>query len=228
MWKLDYTESWRPKNWCFWTAVLEKTLESPLDCKDIQLVYLKRNQSWIFIHWKDWCWSWNSSTLATWCKEPTHLKRPCCWERLKAGGEGDDRGGDGGMASSMRWTWVSVNSRSWWWTGKPGVLQSMGSQRLRHDWATELNCTFPIWNQFTVPCLVLTVPSLFAYRFLKRQVRWSDSPISLRIFRSLSAPHSQRLYCSQWSRCRCFPGILLLFIWSSGSWQFDLWFLCLS
>ena len=138
MWKLDYTESWRPKNWCFWTAVLEKTLESPLDCKDIQLVYLKRNQSWIFIHWKDWCWSWNSSTLATWCKEPTHLKRPCCWERLKAGGEGDDRGWDGGMASSMRWTWVSVNSRSWWWTGKPGVLQSMGSQRVGHDWATEL------------------------------------------------------------------------------------------
>ena len=81
----------------------------------------------------------NSSTLATWCKELTHVKRPWCWERLKVGGEGDDRGWDGLMASPTWWTWVWVNSGSWWWTGKPGVLQSMGSQRVRHGWATELN-----------------------------------------------------------------------------------------
>ena len=91
------------------------------------------------IHWKDECWSWNSNTLATRCKELTHWKRPWCWERLKVGGEGDDRGWDGWMASPTWWTWIWASSRSWWWTGRPGVLQSMGSQWLGHDWVTELN-----------------------------------------------------------------------------------------
>ena len=91
--------------------------------------------------WKDWCWSWNSSTLATSCKELTHWKRLWCWEGLEAGGEGDDRGWDGWMASPTRWTWVWVNSGSWWWRGRPGVLWFMGSQRVGHDWATELNWT---------------------------------------------------------------------------------------
>ena len=91
------------------------------------------------VHWKDRCWSWNSSTLVTWCEELTHWKRPWCWERLKAEGEGDDRGSDGWMASPTRWTWVWVNSSSWWWAGKPTMLQSMGSHRVGHDWATELN-----------------------------------------------------------------------------------------
>ena len=85
--------------------------------------------------------SWSSNTLATWCKELTHLKSPWCWERLKEGGEGDEGRWDGWMASLTQWTWVWVSSRSWWWTGKPGVLQSMGSQRVRHDWATEVNLT---------------------------------------------------------------------------------------
>ena len=87
--------------------------------------------------------------LATWCEELTLWKRPGCWERLKAGREGDNRGWDGWMASLTRWTWVSVNSGSWWWTGRPGVLQFMGSQRVGHDWATDL-----IWSdlmmRFTV------------------------------------------------------------------------------
>ena len=73
--------------------------------------------------------------------ELTHLKRPWFWERLRAGGEVDDRGYDGWMASSTQWTWVWVGYGSWWWTGRPGVLQFMGSQRGRHDWATELNWT---------------------------------------------------------------------------------------
>ena len=94
------------------------------------------------VNWKDWCWSWNSNTLATWCEELTHLKRPWCWERLKVG-EGDDRGWDGWMASPTRWTWVWVDSGSWWWTGRPGVLRFMGSQRVGHDWATDLNWTDP-------------------------------------------------------------------------------------
>ena len=80
-------------------------------------------------------------TLATSCKQLTHWKRPCCWEGLGAGGEGDDRGWDGWMASPTRWAWVWVNSGSLWWTGRPGVLRFMGSQRVRHNWATELNST---------------------------------------------------------------------------------------
>ena len=98
------------------------------------------------VHWKDWFWSWDSNTSATWYQELTHLKRPWGWERLKEGGKGDDKEWDGWMASLTWWTWVCVNSMSWWWTGKPGVLQSMGSQRVRHDWVTELNSTdFKIW-----------------------------------------------------------------------------------
>ena len=132
LWELDCQESWVLKNWCFWAVVFEKTLKSPLDCKEIHPVHPKG------IHWKDWCRSWNSNTSATWCEELTHWKRPWCWERLKARGEGDDRGWDGWMASLTQWTWVWLSSGSWWWTGRPGMLQSMGSQRAGHDWATEL------------------------------------------------------------------------------------------
>ena len=85
--------------------------------------------------------NWSSSTLANWCEELTHWKRPWCWERLKAGGEGDNRGPDGLMASPTGWTWVWASSRSWWCRGKPGMLQSMGSQRVVHNWVTELNWT---------------------------------------------------------------------------------------
>ena len=91
--------------------------------------------------WKDWCWSWNSDTLATWCEELPHLKRPWCWERLKVVGEGGDRGWDSCMASLTQWSWVWASSRSWWWTGKPGVLPSMESHRVGHDWVTELDWT---------------------------------------------------------------------------------------
>ena len=91
--------------------------------------------------WKEWCWSWNSSTLATSCEELTHRKRLWCCEGLGAGGEGDDRGWDGWMASLIQWTWVWVDSGSWWWTGRPGVLRFMGSQSVGHDWATKLNWT---------------------------------------------------------------------------------------
>ena len=97
MGELDYKERGALKNWCFWTVVLEKALESPLDCKEIQPVHPKGDQ--LNIHWKNWCWSWNSNTLATWCEELTHWKRPWCWETLKVGREGDGRGWDGWMAS---------------------------------------------------------------------------------------------------------------------------------
>ena len=92
MWELDYKESWALKNWCFWTVVLEKTLESPLDCKEIKPVNSKRYQSWIFTGRTDAEAEAPINILATWCKELIHGKRPWCWERLKAGGEGDNRG----------------------------------------------------------------------------------------------------------------------------------------
>ena len=126
MWELDYKESWAPKNWCFRTVVLEKTLET------LRLQWDQTSQpsrkSVLNIHWKDCCWSWNCNILATWCEELTHWKRPWAWERLKVGGEANNRGWDGWMASPTWWTWVWANSRRWWRTGKPGVLQSVGSQ----------------------------------------------------------------------------------------------------
>ena len=139
MWELDCEESWALKNWCFWTLVLEKTLESPLDCKEIQPVHPKGDQPWVFIGktdvgaetpvlWSPDAKSWRASSL----------KRPWCWERLRARGERDDRGWDGWMASPTQWTWVG------WTPGVgdgQGVLSFMGSQRVRHDWATELNRT---------------------------------------------------------------------------------------
>ena len=110
--------------------------ESPLNSKEIKPDNLKENQPWIFIGRID---AEAPILWPTWCEEKTCLKRPWCWERLKAGGEGDDRGWDGWMASLIWWTGVWVSSGSWWWTGKPGMLQSVGLQRVRHDWATELN-----------------------------------------------------------------------------------------
>ena len=104
------------------------------------------------VYWKDWCWGWNTNTLATSCKELTHWKRPWCWEGLGAGGEGDDRGWDGWMVSSTQWAWVWVNSVSLWLTGRPGVLAFMGSQRVGLDWAAELNWTeIKITDFYLVP-----------------------------------------------------------------------------
>ena len=122
MWDLDYKKSWVPKNWCFW-IVLKKI---PLDYKEIQPVNSEGNQSWLNVHWKDWCWSTTSSTLATWCEELTHWKRPWCWERLKAGEEGDDRGWDGWMASPTRCTWVEQ---------APGVGDGQGCLARYSPWS---------------------------------------------------------------------------------------------
>ena len=135
MWELDHKEGWVPKNWCFWIVVLEKTLQSPLDGKEIKPIYSKENQSWIF-NGKAWCWSWNSNTLATWYEEPTHRKRPWCWQRLRVE-EGGSRGWDGWMASSTQCTWVWANSGRQWRTEEPGTLPSTGLPRVRHDWVNE-------------------------------------------------------------------------------------------
>ena len=143
MWKLDCEEGWVLKNWCFWTVVLEKTLESPLDCKEIQPVDSEGDQPWDFFGRNDV----KAETPGLW---PPHAKswligKDWCWEGLGTGGERNDRGWDGWMASLTRWTRVWVNSGSWWWTGRPGVLRFMGSQRVDHDWATELN-----WGSFLI------------------------------------------------------------------------------
>ena len=136
MYGCDHKEGWVPKKWCFWTVMLEKTLESPLDWKEIQPVHPKGDQSWVFIGRTDAeaetpvLWPPDTNSWLIW-------KDPDCWERLTARGEGDDRGWDGWMALLTQRTWVWVNSGSWWWTGKPGVLPSMGLQRVGHDWATE-------------------------------------------------------------------------------------------
>ena len=126
IWQLYYKESWVPKNWCLWTVVLEKTLESP----SLGLQGDTTSPSWrrsvLGVHWKDWCWRWNCNTLATSCAVLTHWKRSWCWEELGAGGEGDDRGWDSWMASLTWWTWVWVNSRSWWRKGGLMCCDSWG------------------------------------------------------------------------------------------------------
>ena len=132
MWELDYKKGWAPKNWCFWTVVMVKTLESPLGLQGDQTSQSYR-RSILNIHWKDWYWSWNSNTLATSCEELTHLKRPWCWERLKARGEKDNREWNGWMESPTEWTWIWAISRRCCRTGKPGMLQSMGYKRIGHE-----------------------------------------------------------------------------------------------
>ena len=135
MWDLGYKESW-PKNGGFWTVRVPRTARrsnQPI-LKEISPKYSLEG---LMLKLK-------LQYFGHWCEEPTQWKRPWCWERLKAGGEGTDRGWNGWMVLPIRWTWVWVSSRSWWWTGKPGVLQSMGSQRVRHDWATELNWIYPL------------------------------------------------------------------------------------
>ena len=121
MWELDYKESWTLKNWCFWMWCWRRLSRVPWTARRSNQSILK--EIVLNIHWKNWMWSWNSNTLATWYEELTHWKRPWWWERLKAGGEGDDdRGWDVWMASPTQWTWVWVSSGSWGSTRKPGML----------------------------------------------------------------------------------------------------------
>ena len=153
MWKLDCEESWVPKNWCFWTVVLEKTLESPLDCKEIQPVHSEGDQPWDFFgrndakaeapvlwppHAKSWLIGKDSDAGRNWCQE-----------------EKGTRGWDGWMASLTRWTWcwhhwLSGHESEW----TPGVGDGQGGlaccdswgRRVGHDWVTELNWTGIIWT----------------------------------------------------------------------------------
>ena len=138
MWELDYKESWALKNWCFLTVVLEKALESPLDCKEIQPVHPQGDQSWVFIGRTDA----GAETPILW---PPHSrswligKDPDAWKDW--GQEEKGMTEDEMVGWHHRRIWVWVDSRSWWWTGRPGVLWFMGSQKVRHDWTTEVNWT---------------------------------------------------------------------------------------
>ena len=139
MWELDCEEGWAPKNWFFWTVVLEKTLESPLDWKDMQPVHPEGDQSWVFFGRNDV----EAETPILW---PPHAKSWLTWKDPDAGKdwgqeEKGTTGWDGWMVSTTQWTWVWVDSGSWWWTGRPGILRSMGLQRVGHNWATELSWT---------------------------------------------------------------------------------------
>ena len=146
MWELDYKESWVWRIDAFELWCWRRLLKVPWTAR-------RSNQSIL----KEISPGWSLEGLMlklklqyfdTWCEKLTHWKRPWCREWLKAGEEGDDRGWDGWMASPTQWTWVWARSESWWWTGKPGMLQSMGSQRVRQDWVTELNWTDSHWACF--------------------------------------------------------------------------------
>ena len=169
----------RPPTYFFFDVDYSDILESPLDCKEIQPVHSEGDQPWVFFGRNDA----EAETPVLW---PLHVKswligkRLWCWEELGAGGEGDDRGWDGWMASLTRWTWVWVNSGSWWWIGRPGVLRFMGSQRVGHDWATDL-----IWSDSDIlntlhPLWISELPSQFLWKCLLKF--WL---ILHRVFRSI-------------------------------------------
>ena len=139
MWELDHKESWIPKNWCFQTVVLEKTPESPwMARKQNQSILKEINNEYSL---EELMLKLKLQYFGHLMRRTDSLEKTLMLGKIKAGGEGIDRGWDGWMASPIQWTWIWASSRSWWWTGKPGMLQSMGSQRVGHDWATELNWT---------------------------------------------------------------------------------------
>ena len=137
MWELDHKEGWVLKNWCFWTVVLEKTLESPLDSKEIKPVNLKGNQPWIFIARTDA--EAEAPYFGHLMQRTDSLEKTLMLGKIEGRRRRNDRGWDDWMASLTQWTGGWASSRRWWRTGKSGVLQSMGSQRVRHDWMNDNN-----------------------------------------------------------------------------------------
>ena len=175
MLELDHKENWALKNWCFWTVVLEKTLESPLDCKGIQPVHPKGNQSWIFIRradaeaealilWPPDAKSWLSG------KDPDAGKD---WRQEEKGTTEDEKVG---WHHRLNGRWVGASSGSWWWTRRPGVLQSMGLQRVGHDWATEQQPS----KMCITPCLFIL--SLIFKQALNQPKKKKKNPWNQKLF----------------------------------------------
>ena len=202
MWELDYKESWVPKNWCFWTVMLEKILESPLDTKEIQPVHPKGDQSWVFIGRTDA--EAQAQTLATWFKELTHWKRPCCWERLKVWGEGDDRGWECWMASPTQWTWLweRLRSPAACWSSDRAILcsyqfssvQSLSRVRLfATPWIAACQASLSITNSRSLLKLMpieTVMPS--SHLILCRPLLLLPMPPSIRVFSNEST------LCMRW------------------------------
>ena len=191
-WTVKKAEHWRIdafELWCW-----RRLLRVPWAARRSKQSIVKEISS---EYWKDWCWGWNSNCLSNWHEEQTHWKRPRCWERLKAGEE-DNRGWDGWMKLLTWWTWVWASSRSWWRTGKPGVLQSMGSQRVRHDWATErnrfLHMHFSSWTSVILKLEVLLPQEwLAAFMQLKsRKQAFSLNPVQQILQMKFSPKHLSR------------------------------------
>ena len=173
MWELDCEESWAPKNWYFWTVVLEKTLESPLDSKEINLVNPKGNQPWMFIGRTDA----KAETPVLW---PPQAKSWLIGKDPESGRDcGQEEKGTtedemAGWHHRLDGHWVWVNSRSWWWTGRPGVLWFMESQRVGHDWVTELN-----WNQtMREKTKVTRGGNKFDYKYVSPKSSWKTNELN--------------------------------------------------
>ena len=160
MWRLDQKESWALKSWCFRTSLLEKILERPLD-REIRLVNLKEINPECSL--ERLMLKLKLQYFGHLMQRVDSLEKTLMLGGIEAGGEGDDRGWDGWMASPTRWTWVWVNSRSLWWTGRPGVLWFMGLQRVGHDWATELNWTGP--NFIWLAIVIWVTKVIYAYYY---------------------------------------------------------------
>ena len=144
MWELGHRDGWVPKNWCFWTMVLEKTLESPLDCKEIKPSILKEicpgyPLEWLMLKLKLQYFGhlmWRTDSL----------EKTLMLGKIEGGKRGDNREWSGYMVSPTQWMWLWACFGSWWWTGKPGMLQSLWLQRVVYDWMTELNWTIRSLN----------------------------------------------------------------------------------
>ena len=148
--ELDCEEIWVPKNWCFWTVVLEETPKSLLYCKEIQPVHPKETSTGCSL--EGLMLKLKLQYFGHLMERVDSLEKTLILGGIGTGGEGDYRGWDGWMVPPTQWTWVWVNSGRWWWTGRPGVLGFMGLQRVRHDWATDLS-----WTELRTIKTLLTV-----------------------------------------------------------------------
>ena len=175
MWELDYKESWALKNWCFWAMMLKKTLESPLDCKEIQPVPPKRISPECLL--EGLMLKLKLQYSGHLMRRTDSLEKTLMMGKIEGRRRRGNRGCDGWLVSPNQWTWVWVSSESWWWTGKPGVLQSMESQRVRHDCVTELN-----WLKKYLYCLKYAISTTLFQSLTKLDIYFWNSEFFLLLY----------------------------------------------